>query len=179
MACAEVAGDPPEVMQNGRRRTESRPAAADTDVEAIAQHEVGPPEGDANDAHSSQRHDCFPQTPTAEQNEEPLRGDDEHRVRMAREHQEQRGSPEREPAPPATVERRQQREEREQAREEEQAVHPPVDPVEHHHPASRGEGGRDDARHPVREPRTKKCDQRNARHGEHERDDAEPGQSAA
>ena len=87
--------------------------------------------------------------------------------------------PEREPAPPATVERRQQREEREQAREEEQAVHPPVDPVEHQHPASRGEGSRDDARQPVCEPRTQKCDQRNARHREHKRDDAEPRQPAA
>ena len=43
--------------------------APDADVEAIAQHEVGPPEGDANDAHSSERHDCFAQTPASEQDE--------------------------------------------------------------------------------------------------------------
>ncbi len=51
--------------------------------------------------------------------------------------------------------------------------------MEHQHPASRGEGGRDDARHPVREPSTEKCDQRDARDREDKRDDAEPSQTAA
>ena len=51
MARAEVAGDPPEVMQHRGRGTQSRPAAADADVEAVAQDEVGPPERDPDDAH--------------------------------------------------------------------------------------------------------------------------------
>ena len=144
MAGAEVAGDPPEVMQHRRRRTESRPAAADADVEAVPQHEVGPPEWN-------------PETPTtpASRRLRAAAAGEAARTALARRPRAPRtdGSrasgasrpPEREPAPPAVVERRQQGEKREQAREEKQAVHPAVDPVEQQHPAARGEQRRDDA----------------------------------
>src|SRR5438093_11261587 len=98
MACAEIAGDPPEVMEHGSGGPETWPSPSDADVEAVAQDEIGPPERDPHDAHRDQRHDGFAQTPTAKNEEEPLRGDDEHRIRMAGQHQAQLPPPTHEPA---------------------------------------------------------------------------------
>ena len=126
--CAEVAGDPPEVLSTELGRPQARPAAADADVEAIPQHEVGPPEWNPDDADRGQRHESFTQTRSGGAG----RRAPAQRPRARRTDGSRASRAERPPTAtnrrrPPRVERRQEGEKREQAREEEQAVHPPVD----------------------------------------------------
>src|SRR3954470_17775857 len=130
MSGAEVAGHPPEVVQNRRGRAELRPTSAHPDVESVPQDDVGPPERNADDAHGRERQGRFAHATASSQDEEALSRDDEHGGRVAPENREEGKSPEPEAPPPAGVERRDESQEREQAREEEEAVHAAVDPVE-------------------------------------------------
>ena len=78
--------------------------------------------------------------------------------------------------PAVVADRLQERQESEGAREEEEAVHAPVDPVEERHPARGDDRGGDQRGAPIREPRGNECDDRDARHGEHDRQESERGQ---
>jgi len=179
VAGAEVAGHPPEVVQNRGGGAEPRPASADSDVEAVAQDDVRPPERNADDAHGRERQSRVAHTTATHQDEQALSRDDEHGVRVAREHRKDGQSPERETPPPARVERREESEEREQAREEEEAVHPAVDPVEEQYPGAGRKQRRDDAGGRIGKAPTEQRDQGNARHREHERDQPQCGQPSA
>ena len=176
---AEVAGHPPEVVQNRRGGAEPRPASADPDVEPVPQDDVRPPERNADNAHGRERQGRFAHPATTHQDEQALSRDDEHGVGVAREHREDSDSPEREPPPPARVERGEESQKREQAREEEEAVHPAVDPVEEQCPGAGRKQRRDDAGGRVDKAPTEQRDQRNARHREDERDHPQCGQPSA
>ncbi len=110
---------------------------------------------------------------------ETLSRDNQHGVRVAREHREDGRPPERETPPPARVEGREESQKREQAREEEKAVHPAVDPVEEQCPGAGRKQRRDDAGGRVGKAPAEQRDQRSARHREDERDQAQCGQPSA
>ncbi len=176
---AEVAGDRPEVAENGPGRPEPPAAASDADVETVAQDDVGPPEGQRHDRHRRERHQRGAEVPPPHQHEEHLRADEEYGVGMSRQHEDERGTPGGEAPWARFVERAQEREERDQAREEKEAVHAAEDAVEEEHPTGRSERGCDDAREAIGEPRPELGDQRDACDREDEGDDAQRRQAAA
>ena len=90
VAGAEVARDPPQVAQHGGRGTQPGPAAADADVETVAKDEVGPPERNADDTDGGERHERVAHALATQEHEETLRSDHQSRIRMTREHREQR-----------------------------------------------------------------------------------------
>ena len=179
MPGGEVARDPPEVVRDRPGRAEAGPAAAEADVEAPAQHEIGPPERNRRHGDHRERHE--PSTPllAAQRDVQRLRRDDEHCVRMARECCKQRDAPKRKPSPTAASEGAEQCDERQRAREQEQRVHPAVDPVEEEHPGAAGEDRRDEADGPIRKSRPEHRDSRHARNREDDRHDTESGEASA
>src|SRR6266508_1227775 len=154
-------------------------SSTDADVEAPAQHDVRPPERDSGHPYRREGQQCRPQAHAAQHDEESLTAEDEDRIGVARQHREQRESPEREPPSAAAIQCRQESEEREQAREEEQRVHPPVDALEEDDPGCGGESRRDETHGAVGEARAQERDQRHARDGEDEGNQPQRRQSYA
>ena len=162
---AEVAGRLPQVRDDRPRAAELRAAAADADVEAAREDEVGEPERRCPATTTAAKaSDRLPE-PVAprREHEHRLGGEHERAVRVRGDGQQDRSAPERPGPPAAAVERAQQEHEREQGEEEEQAVHPRVDAVEEEDPAAGDERRRDQRRPAVGESPAEKRDEREAR----------------
>ncbi len=163
-AGARVAGRVPEVADDRGRAAELRPAAADPDVEAAREDEVGEPERDAEHEH---------RRPGDGRLTDPLASRDQHVGGLPGQHQdavgmrghrEQRGrDPQRPPSAAAAVERAEERERAGEREEEEEAVHPAVDAVEEEQPARCDDQRRNEPDGRAREPLSECRDEREAR----------------
>ena len=161
---AEVAGRLPQIRDDRPRAAELGATAADADVEAAREHEVGEPERHADDGHGRERDHRLPQAlAVGGEHEHALGREDERAVGMRCDGEQDRDAPERPALPGAAIERAEQEHEREQREEEEEAVHPGVDAVEEEDPAAGDERRRDQRRRASGEPTAEERDQGQAR----------------
>ena len=175
---AEVSSRLPEVGDDRPRAAELGAAAADADVEAPGEDEVGEPEGDPCHGHGGEREDGLSQAvPPGREDEHPLGREHERAVGMGGDGEHDREPPQRPRPPRAPVEGAEQEHEREQREEQEEAVHPRVDAVEEEDPAAGHEGGRDQGVGASGEAPAEQRHERQASHRERRRDEpqaAEP-----
>src|SRR5262249_49504419 len=135
-AHCEIACNVTEVLEDRERTAKLRSAAADTDLEAVREDGVAPPEGDREHRHCDERRQRLAESARAE-NVEALRTEYERAVRVDGDARENGEPPQDPPGSIAAVERAQEREVRQRRGEEEDRVHPAVDAVEEEHPARR------------------------------------------
>ena len=111
VAGGEVAEGPLEVAEHVERRAQPVAAAADADLEAAREHEIGAPERDAEHEDDRDRRGSLAQPRPRERDVDDLRGEHERAVRMRGDAQQRRGDPRSPAEPSAPLRRLEQREE--------------------------------------------------------------------